>query len=712
MTLTMRPRVYWNSLALPLEEPDSGDWIEITDWVKQVDLAHGRPKGSADFQPGSGSITLDNRDGRFDPSNEDSPYYPNWTLRRHIRVDAYVEDDGTPLTPAIISYGYIEQLPQQWSFRFLVDTEVTWTDALGLLANHDLPDSVWDHAIRQHCEAGRVVVWHRWGDTNEIAVDSSGNGYHGRYVVSEAGLDPVTLGNPAPLPVVEAGEVKSIIPQVDRPSLSVGKMVAETGQPASSSPDGWRFPSMVCHPATELWGQDFSVETWVLYRSAFSMNAAGLADPLTPRPQWVAFWGNPKTEAIGFGVGLTLGDVVQPYADASTWTTTGEFLLPISSSTPFSLDTIAQLDDGIPHHCVWRVSAFTSSEPADYWRIEYFFDGVEISNSLLPLDEFPKVVGRPMEIGRQFIHPYPAFPVSGEDGAFASTLGDVVVYNETLTDQQIEDNYVAGFWGRLSGTGEVLSGTAIDQALEMAGWEQFVASDAGDKHVAAGKIRGRGVSDFVREVARSEDGLMYQTGDGILTYSDEGWQRNPLLGGTVRFTLTDDDSGLTGLVVGYGECDFAYDDRRLANSWDVDWDGGTAHSQDDSSIAVHGRYEQSISTLLTESGNADDLAAFRVWQFAQPQFDVGDVSFDALAGDDHIESVFEWCDIGRRVRLIRTRPNGSTIDGEYFIMSVRHRIEPGNGEWQVTLGLEAADEPGDPFIVGTSTVDGDDVLWY
>ena len=110
-----------------------------------------------------------------------------------------------------------------------------------------------------------VAAWrcqqHDCGDKNSTAIDSSGNGNHGRYVISEGGAYPPLLGSTAPLPIIDAGEVASVIPQVDRPALHVGKMVSETGQPAVVDAAGWRFPSVACHPATDLWGGTaFSVE--------------------------------------------------------------------------------------------------------------------------------------------------------------------------------------------------------------------------------------------------------------------------------------------------------------------------------------------------------------------------------------------------------------------------------------------------------------------
>ena len=90
------------------------------------------------------------------------------------------------------------------------------------------------------------------------------------------------------------------------------------------------------------------------------------------------------------------------------------------------------------------------------------------------------------------------------------------------------------------------------------------------------------------------------------------------------------------------------------------------------------------------------------------------------------------CDVGYRVEVTRTRPNGTKITGEYWIESVAHQISlnrpgvdqgspvaavsasPGNearGSWDITLELSPADQFL-PVVFGTSTFGGTDKIWY
>ena len=65
-----------------------GSWTEVTQWVEGVRCKHGKDGFWEQFQPGSGSLTLVNDDGRFDHLNATSPYYDSIRPMRRIKVEA------------------------------------------------------------------------------------------------------------------------------------------------------------------------------------------------------------------------------------------------------------------------------------------------------------------------------------------------------------------------------------------------------------------------------------------------------------------------------------------------------------------------------------------------------------------------------------------------------------------------------------------------
>lgn len=727
------PLVYIELESNPLDAPDSGDWIDITGYVRKLSFKHGRSKAVDDCPPGGGSMVLDNRESLFDPTNTSGPYYGKLNLRRKVRVDMHIEtydgDTGIPLAEydIPIAFGWITSWNAEWRFRYLVDTTVTWTDALGLLSNHDLPDSVWDYQIKSHVDAGKVVAWHRWGDESSSALDASGNGNHGRYVIAENGADP-TSSALAPTAVVRAGHGDQIIPQVDRPGLAVGRMVSEAGQPAVAPSLGWRFPCVVMSDNTALWGTEFTVETWVRYRAAFSLSAAGLASSTTARYQWVGFWGDsPYQNSRSMGFGLT----GMPACSAAYF---GEFVPGTPPAQWFQLPAVGtpsgytSVDDNQVHHVVWVVTRGTLGGLGNS-VVTVYVDGVAQSPVINITDDYPIPYGRPLTIGFQHQRLYPTAAPSLDFG-FGCDLGDVVVYNEALSSGDVLTNYRAGRYGNLTASADLETGDAFDQALGMVGYGLSpVAFVPAEKQVAAGKMKGRRVVDYLRDLARGVDGLLWQDREGDLRLDAEAWKRAPYTGGTVVARLYDDASFVSP-EFGYTRCDFNLDDALLSNSVTVNFDGGSRTAESATSIAEHGRYEQSISTLLVDAADAEGLAQFRVLQRGTPQVEIGTVTF--ALDIDSFTFVQNHCDVGYRVEVTRTRPNGTKINGEYWIESVAHTIDlnrpgidqgspyaavsalPGNearGVWDITLELSPADQF-TPFTLDTSELDGTDLLWY
>lgn len=64
----------------------SPTWTDVTQYVRELDVERGRPSDLDPFDIGTAYVKLDNRDGRFNPTNTASPYYPNVKPRKQIRI--------------------------------------------------------------------------------------------------------------------------------------------------------------------------------------------------------------------------------------------------------------------------------------------------------------------------------------------------------------------------------------------------------------------------------------------------------------------------------------------------------------------------------------------------------------------------------------------------------------------------------------------------
>ncbi|UBU10039.1 hypothetical protein [Nonomuraea gerenzanensis] len=88
--MTVMPTV-WCEIAFTKDAGGFNLWRDVTgyvEWDQGVTIARRRSHELDEVQPGTLSLTLDNSDGRFTAGRTSSPYYPNVTLNRPIRIRA------------------------------------------------------------------------------------------------------------------------------------------------------------------------------------------------------------------------------------------------------------------------------------------------------------------------------------------------------------------------------------------------------------------------------------------------------------------------------------------------------------------------------------------------------------------------------------------------------------------------------------------------
>lgn len=130
----------------------SPTWVNVTTYVREITTRRGRSNELQSFETGTATITLDNRDRRFDPMNTAGPYYGNLTPRRQVRITA----TANSITKTIYR-GYIAGWPVEITDAGF-DSTVTLEcfDALGLLAQEELPDDLAEAKIK---ELGAYRYW-------------------------------------------------------------------------------------------------------------------------------------------------------------------------------------------------------------------------------------------------------------------------------------------------------------------------------------------------------------------------------------------------------------------------------------------------------------------------------------------------------------------------------------------------------------------------
>ena len=126
----------------------SPTWVDVTEYVREVTVRRGRSDEFQEFEAGTATITLDNRDRRFDPLNSSSPYSPNVTPRRAIAITGKNTIGGTD-TYFPIFRGFIQGWPVSITNGGYDSTvTVECFDLMGLLEQEELPDDLADSYIR------------------------------------------------------------------------------------------------------------------------------------------------------------------------------------------------------------------------------------------------------------------------------------------------------------------------------------------------------------------------------------------------------------------------------------------------------------------------------------------------------------------------------------------------------------------------------------
>jgi hypothetical protein len=106
------------------------NWVEVTQYVRDINVRRGRGNDLQQFPSGSATLTLDNRARLFDPFNTAGTYYGNLKPRRQIKIVGQWAGVTYP-----IFRGFIAGWPVAYSDGGKDSTvDIDCFDALGLLA--------------------------------------------------------------------------------------------------------------------------------------------------------------------------------------------------------------------------------------------------------------------------------------------------------------------------------------------------------------------------------------------------------------------------------------------------------------------------------------------------------------------------------------------------------------------------------------------------
>lgn len=621
-------------------------WLDITRYVKSVNTTTGRSQEVDDFQAGTVTLTLDNSDRRFDPRHTFGPYYGDLKPRRRIRISA-THDWVT----VVLFVGFVDGWPQT-TFRppETAETTITATDLFVLLANIDLPRSVYAIEV----EADSPTIWYPFNDTTgDVCKDDSGNDYHADYNYE---------------PVHRNGESL-----VFGDALSSNRVRA--GSPGAAQDPLARRSATAGIPVFPM-----SVEYWLTCDDPTVEEMNGQYDAtvfeLGTPTQFV--YGGVTFDFIGSGSGTGL---YFAYFDCGSSDSSIKALNTTTSTWPLSKG---------PHHIALTTTVANGS-PIMY------INGAVV-DSIPGIFTWGDLGGRGLYLGGNRLNDRSWFEIRFDEFA---------LYDIALSPTRLAAHYTAGTnpWA-----GD-RTGARINRILDLCDVDAALRDiDTGVVTLGPTALATDALS-YCKSIEATEGGQFYvahQEG-GRLKFRDANSLASDIRRRYPQATFTDQpdftaatwdvslwDTGLwaTPFAVRY-EPDtlrFEESEQSVVNEVSVSWDAGTETWDDASSRTTYGRKSQSVATRLKTSGEAKLRAIALVERYKDAKVQVSGLSVN-LAGlkDDTQLSTVLGLRIGDRV-TVRFHPQmvGTAVELDAHIEGIADTIDTGVNVWDRSFALSLA----------------------
>lgn len=232
----------------PLDPPA---WVDITADVMHFESHRGRQFELDRIEAGTATLTLDNSDRRYDPSNSNSPYYPNIVPLKRFQVMAML---GT--NTYYIYTGFCEDWPQTWANPSWSTVELTLVDAFEALS---LADVVSTHAsLTTSFGSNRDITWtavSAGGGANQVTVQYivAGNNTPLSVSVVDVGISIFIATNSAGSAISTANDLISLVNN----DLTAGSII--TGSlPVGSTGTGVMIPMSPTNLSGGIFEQELS----------------------------------------------------------------------------------------------------------------------------------------------------------------------------------------------------------------------------------------------------------------------------------------------------------------------------------------------------------------------------------------------------------------------------------------------------------------------
>lgn len=571
----------WQDIKVEIEFT-SGVWTDVTDRCWSAKGGRGRSYELA--APNSGSMTFefDNADGALNPDNTESPYAPNVTLFKRIRVTAAHSE-----LYKILYTGYIERYPRQYKVKggHFETTPLQAVDTLGFLNRVKLRP-VYEQFVLN------MKPSKYWPLT-----DRSDKGEYFDRVTGKVAREMSYGGNPK----ITTGESPILGDEEQNIPLFTPE---RPGMPNDDTPPEQFSIIRLTHGAgAEI--PNFHTGAWSIMVSFFvPPSVLQIGDCVLLN---ISAANTGQENFIQLRAGIVLNDNLHIHLN--------DFI--VNGAAGRTINTGRNTRDGFPHTVYLAIT--DSGEATWKWS----FDGSTITSQTADNFNFDDIATRgTLDIGA-------SWPVSNTNHsqAYWGYASNVVVFNRELTQTEVTD------MANLANGGLLLQNMEdrIDYILRTIGQSALLGTAVGDGSTIfpGSHAGGSTAASAITDANKWELGNTYVSGDGKIVPVS----RHSRLFPVAKFNLGVGEGG--GTVYPITSIEMQYDATRLINDAEVSVTGGgklTAVNQ--TSIDSIGRFSSSETIETVDESEALARAQYLVSTYADPETRIESIVFEPSSNPD------------------------------------------------------------------------------
>lgn len=632
----------WPQVSVAIEFT-AGTWTDVTKYCRKVTAQRGRQYEMAQADAGKLQLELINTDGRFDPANASSPYYPNVLLRKRVRLRLALNGVTKDLW-----LGYVTSWPQTFgeagNFQ---STPLEAFDLLGALKQKTFGPHMAAEVINQ---LNPLYWWPLEAQDNSNRTPEIVNGAMYGQILNAGGSGGVKCGGGATL----AGGLENVA-QAQFTSGTMGS--------ASAVPMGIvNLMRVVNGQALQLPSQPFTIG-FVVQSQGKPVAASTIIEMIdsTATRQYFRVYVDNQGR-IGF-VGVSQDSAIyntvwpQVVADGNPH----YVALELSGTPPkfsFSVDggTVGTIDSGNPTYG-WRWNNLVDLNIGGTWA-------------------------------RQGSHA--AYSWAGYIGNVAIFPGALVT-NGTMSGPNALPQVTIN--------GNV--GTTTDEAIQnlmtvMQRGSQFTALGTGATSLQRTVIGAQDAATVLQNIMPWEQGNLYTNGSGNLQFSPRTFRYNP----TSAYTI----GGGASSTYHFTKVATDYDDTKMLNQAIVNRTDGATYIVDNKTAQnTYGLYSQTFSNEeVQDDQQALAQGQYIVRRFSQPGTRISAVLIDVAADPTNMVPFIMNTDIDSCVTVQHTPLAGVPQSQTCWIESVKYTIAAGTSpKFEVEHNLTPVDSS-QYLTIGTS----------